>query len=61
MLENKYRVTTRSIVVTEYIVKSTHPTGAVEDMQMGKWESEDVINYELEQVLKIEDLAYEVD
>lgn len=60
-MNNTYRVTTRSMILTEYIVNAENEEDAKDQLLDGAWEKEEIVDYAHEEVLKVEDLACEVD
>ncbi len=60
-MDNTYRVTTRSMIITEYIVHAENEEDAKDQLLDGAWELEEIVDYANEEVLKVEDIAYEAD
>lgn len=60
-MNNTYRVTTRSMILTEYIIHAESEEDAKDQLLDGAWEKEEIVDYAHEEILKVEDLAYEVE
>ena len=60
IIDKRYRITTRSVVLIEYIVRANDEEEAADCILDGAWESEDVVDYANEEILSIEDIALEV-
>jgi hypothetical protein len=49
-----YRITTRSVVLSEYVVRAENEENARDELMDGSWLKEEILDYEKEQVLKVE-------
>jgi hypothetical protein len=54
-----YRITTRSVVLSEYVVRAENEENARDELMDGSWLKEEILDYEKEQVLKVEDMTAE--
>lgn len=54
-----YRITTRSIILSEYVVEAEDEKDAESVLMDGRWLKEEILDYEREQVLKVEDMTAE--
>lgn len=54
-----YRITTRSIVLSEYVVEAKNEEDAKDKLMDGTYLKEEILDYEQEQVLKVEDMTAE--
>lgn len=54
-----YRITTRSVVLSEYVVMAENEENARDELMNGSWLKEEILDYEREQVLNVEDMTAE--
>tara|TARA_B100001057_G_C22746418_1_gene909930 strand:- start:665 stop:814 length:150 start_codon:yes stop_codon:yes gene_type:complete len=49
------------MIITEYIIHAENEEDAKDQLLDGAWEKEEIVDYANEEVLKVEDIALEVD
>ncbi len=54
-----YRITTRSVILSEYIVEADDEEDAKDKLMEDKYIKEEILSYDREQVLKVEDMTAE--
>ena len=54
-----YRITTRAVILSEYVIQAENEKHARDQLMEGNWLKEEILDYEKEQVLKVEDMTAE--
>lgn len=54
-----YRITTRAVILSEYVIEAENEKDARDNLMDGIFLKEEILSYDQEQVLKVEDMTAE--
>mgnify|MGYP003130359470 CR=1 FL=1 len=54
-----YRITTRAVILSEYVIEAENEKDARDNLMDGIYLKEEILSYDQEQVLKVEDMTAE--
>ena len=54
-----YRITTRAVILSEYVIEAENEKDARDKLMDGIYLKEEILSYDQEQVLKVEDMTAE--